>query len=211
MSKAKTSKSKTSKKWLKEHFDDAFVRQSKIDGYRSRASYKLLEMQKKDRLLKPGMIVVDLGSAPGGWCQVAGPLVKPGGKVIASDILEMEAIAGVDFVQGDFTEEDCLEKILNLVDGRAVDLVISDMAPNMSGMAEIDQPRAMHLIELAVDFAEQTLKPGGSLLMKVFQGQGFEELLKQLKQNYTSVVNRKPEASRARSKEVYLLAKGYKS
>lgn len=129
MSKARNSKSKTSKAWLKEHFDDAFVRQSKIDGYRSRASYKLLEIQEKSKLFKPGMIVVDLGSAPGGWSQVAEPLIKPGGKVIASDILAMEAIPGVDFVHGDFTEEDCLKQILDIVDGRAVDLVISDMAP----------------------------------------------------------------------------------
>lgn len=211
MSKARNSRSKTSKSWLKEHFDDPYVQQSKIDGYRSRASYKLLEIHEKKRLFKPGMIVVDLGSAPGGWSQVAEPLVKPGGKVIASDILAMDVIPGVDFVQGDFTEDDCFRAILDIVDGRAVDLVISDMAPNMSGMAEIDQPRAMHLIELAVDFAEQTLKPGGGLLMKVFQGQGFEELLKDLRKNYSSVVNRKPKASRPRSKEVYLLALGYKS
>lgn len=204
------SKSKSSKGWLKEHFDDAFVRQSKIDGYRSRASYKLLSINDKDRIFKPGMVVVDLGSAPGGWSQVAGPLIKPGGTVIASDILEMEAIPGVDFVQGDFTEEECLQQILQLVDGRQVDLVISDMAPNMSGMAAIDQPRAMELIDLAVEFAELTLKSGGSLLMKVFQGQGFDELLKVLRRDYSAVVTRKPEASRARSKEVYLLAKGYK-
>lgn len=210
MSKAKNSKSKTSKAWLKEHFDDEFVRQSKIDGYRSRASYKLLEIHKKDYLFKSGMIVVDLGSAPGGWCQVAEPLVKPKGKIIASDILVMDDIPGVDFVQGDFTEDACLKKILDIVDGSEVDLVISDMAPNMSGMSEIDQPRAMHLIELAVDFADQTLKPGGGLLMKVFQGQGFDELIKELRQKYSSLVTRKPRASRARSKEVYLLAKGYK-
>ncbi len=204
------SKSKSSKSWLKEHFDDAYVRQSKADGYRSRASYKLLAIQEKDRLIKPGMIVVDLGSAPGGWSQVASVLVKPGGKVIASDILKMEEIPGVNFIQGDFTEENCLQLILKQVDSMGVDLVISDMAPNISGMVEIDQPRSMHLIELAVEFADQTLKPGGSLFMKVFQGQGFDELLKMLKQKYKLVVNRKPEASRSRSREVYLLAKGFK-
>lgn len=204
------SKSKSSKHWLKEHFDDAYVRQSKAEGYRSRASYKLLAIQEKDGLIKPGMIVIDLGSAPGGWCQVAAPLVKPGGKVIASDILAMEKIQGVDFVQGDFTEKNCLQQILAVIDGRGVDLVISDMAPNMSGMVEIDQPRAMQLVELAVDFAGQTLKPGGSLLLKVFQGQGFDELLKMLKQNFSAVVNRKPGASRSRSREVYILAKSFK-
>ena len=203
-------RSKSSKSWLKEHFDDAFVRRSQAAGYRSRASYKLLFIQEKDRLIKPGMSVVDLGAAPGGWSQVAAPLVQPGGKVIASDILPMEPVEGVDFVQGDFTEDACLTRILELLDGRSVDLVISDMAPNLSGMAEIDQPRAMHLIELASEFASQTLKPGGSLLVKVFQGQGFDALLRALREDYAKVLNRKPDASRSRSREVFLLARDFR-
>ncbi|MGA0934733.1 MAG: 23S rRNA (uridine(2552)-2'-O)-methyltransferase RlmE [Pseudohongiellaceae bacterium] len=211
------SKSKSSKNWLKEHEDDAWVKKSRLDGYRSRASYKLLEIQKSDRLIKPGMTVVDLGSAPGGWSQVAAELVGDRGRVIASDILPMDAIADVQFVQGDFTEESCLKAILGLVDGgrdlsdpHCVDLVISDMAPNLSGMAAIDQPRSMYLVDLALDFARITLKPGGVLLSKVFQGDGFDDLLKALRNEYTQVLSRKPDASRSRSKEVYLLAKGFK-
>ena len=207
------SKSKSSKNWLKEHFDDAFVQRSRADGYRSRAAYKFLEIQKADRLVKPGMVVVDLGSAPGGWSQVAAKLVGQKGRVIASDILAMEPVPGVDFVQGDFTEDGCFREILALVGGegnRGVDLVISDMAPNLSGMAAIDQPRSMELVELALDFARTTLKPGGCLLTKVFQGEGFQPLLKSLRQEFDQVLNRKPEASRSRSKETYLLARGYK-
>ena len=202
-------KTSSSKQWLKEHFDDSWVRRAREDGHRSRASYKLLEIQQKDNLLRPGMVAVDLGSAPGGWSQVAAKLVLPKGLVLASDILEMEPVEGVTFVQGDFTENTCFEQILALLEGKAVDLVISDMAPNMSGMNDIDQPRAMHLVDLAVDFAGQTLKPGGALLMKVFQGEGFTELLQLLKRNFSAVVNRKPEASRSRSREVYILAKGF--
>jgi 23S rRNA (uridine2552-2'-O)-methyltransferase len=205
------SKSKSSKNWLKEHEDDAWVKKSRAEGYRSRASYKLLEIQKSDRLIRPGMTVVDLGSAPGGWSQVAVSLVGSQGRVIASDILAMDPVPGVDFVQGDFTEEACFREILALVPGdRGVDLVISDMAPNLSGMAAIDQPKSMHLIELALDFARTTLKPGGALLTKVFQGEGFEALLRDMRSEFTQVVNRKPDASRSRSKELYLLAKGYK-
>jgi 23S rRNA (uridine2552-2'-O)-methyltransferase len=205
------SKSKSSKNWLKEHEDDAWVKKSRAEGYRSRASYKLLEIQKSDRLIRPGMTVVDLGSAPGGWSQVAVSLVGSQGRVIASDILAMDPVPGVDFVQGDFTEEACFREILALVPGdRGADLVISDMAPNLSGMAAIDQPRSMHLIELALDFARTTLKPGGALLTKVFQGEGFEALLRDMRSEFTQVVNRKPDASRSRSKELYLLAKGYK-
>ena len=204
------SRSKSSKQWLKEHFDDPFVKRSRQDGYRSRASYKLLGIQEKDRLFRPGMTVVDLGAAPGGWSQVVYPLVQPAGKVIASDILPMDAIPGVDFVQGDFTEDECYRQILALVDEGQVDVVISDMAPNISGMREIDQPRAMYLLELAIDFAGQTLKPGGTLLMKVFQGQGFEELMKTLRQQYTTVTSRKPDASRARSREVFVLCRGFR-
>jgi len=213
----KMSKSKSSKNWLKEHEDDAWVQRSRMDGYRSRASYKLLEIQRSDKLIKPGMTVVDLGSAPGGWSQVAVKLVGRKGKVIASDILEMEPVPGVAFVQGDFTEEACFNDILAQIEGRGegetrcVDLVISDMAPNLSGMAAIDQPKSMYLVELALDFARTTLVPGGAFLTKVFQGDGFETLLRDLREEFTQVVSKKPDSSRSRSKEIYLLAKGYKA
>ncbi|SEM01952.1 23S rRNA (uridine(2552)-2'-O)-methyltransferase RlmE [Halomonas daqiaonensis] len=209
--KAPASKtSKTSKDWLKEHFDDRFVQQSWQDGYRSRASYKLLALDEKDRLLRRGMTVIDLGAAPGGWSQVAAEKVGSEGVVIASDILEMDALADVDFIQGDFTEESVLEAILATLGDRPVDLVMSDMAPNMSGMAAIDQPQAMLLAELALDLARQTLSPGGTFLAKVFQGEGFDAFLKELRGSFTRVVTRKPEASRARSREVYLLAEGFR-
>lgn len=211
------SKSKSSKNWLREHEDDAWVKRSRADGYRTRASYKLLEIQKSDGLIKPGMTVVDLGSAPGGWSQVAVKLVGKKGKVIASDILPMEEIPGVAFIQGDFTEDACLHDILAQVEGRGagetrcVDLVISDMAPNLSGMAAIDQPRSMALVELALDFARTTLKPGGCFLTKVFQGEGFEALLREMRQEYSQVVSKKPDSSRSRSKEIYLIGKGFKA
>ncbi|MDL4861039.1 23S rRNA (uridine(2552)-2'-O)-methyltransferase RlmE [Halomonas elongata] len=195
---------------MKEHFDDRYVQQSWQDGYRSRASYKLLALDEKDRLLRPGMTVIDLGAAPGGWSQVAAEKVGDEGRVIASDILEMDALAGVDFVQGDFTEDSVLEEILARIGDRPVDLVMSDMAPNMSGMAAIDQPQAMYLVELALDLARQTLSPGGVFLAKVFQGEGFDAYLKELRAGFKRVVTRKPEASRARSREVYLLAEGFR-
>lgn len=204
------SRSKSSKGWLREHFDDEFVRRSRQEGYRSRASYKLLGIHDRDRLFRPGMTVVDLGAAPGGWSQVAEPLVKPGGRVVASDILPMDPVPGVDFIQGDFTEDECFQRILTQLGGSPVGIVISDMAPNISGMKEIDQPRAMHLLELATDFADNTLTAGGTLLMKVFQGQGFEELMRDLRQRYDTVATRKPEASRARSREVFLLCRGFR-
>ncbi|KXS37191.1 MAG: 23S rRNA (uridine2552-2'-O)-methyltransferase [Halomonadaceae bacterium T82-2] len=202
--------SKSSAGWLKEHFDDPYVKRSWQDGYRSRASYKLLELDEKDQLFKPGMTVIDLGAAPGGWSQVAAERVEPNGLVIASDILEMDALAGVEFIQGDFTEDEVLEAILAQLGERPVDLIISDMAPNMSGMAAIDQPKAMYLVELALDLARQTLKPGGRLLTKVFQGEGFDDYLKALRDSFTRVMTRKPGASRNRSREVYLLADGFK-
>ncbi|MFM9271527.1 23S rRNA (uridine(2552)-2'-O)-methyltransferase RlmE [Halomonas elongata] len=195
---------------MKEHFEDRYVQQSWQDGYRSRASYKLLALDEKDRLLRPGMTVIDLGAAPGGWSQVAAEKVGDEGRVIASDILEMDALAGVDFVQGDFTEDSVLEEILARIGDRPVDLVMSDMAPNMSGMAAIDQPQAMYLVELALDLARQTLSPGGVFLAKVFQGEGFDAYLKELRASFKRVVTRKPEASRARSREVYLLAEGFR-
>lgn len=206
----KSGTSKTSAGWLKEHFDDQYVQRSWQEGYRSRASYKLLELDAKDQLFKPGMTVIDLGAAPGGWSQVAADKVGDRGLVIASDILEMNAVPGAEFVQGDFTEQEVLDAILGILGGRPVDLVMSDMAPNISGMAAIDQPQAMYLVELALDLARQALTPGGAFLAKVFQGEGFDNYLAELRGSFARVVTRKPEASRARSREVYLLAQGFR-
>ena len=186
-------RSKSSSRWLKEHFDDQYVKQSQEDGYRSRASYKLLEIQKKDRLFKPGMTVIDLGAAPGGWTQVAQELVGPGGKVIASDILPMDSLPDVAFVQGDFTEQEVFDRLMAEIDGQ-VDLVISDMAPNMSGNAASDIPNAMYLVELALDMARQTLKPNGAFIAKVFQGEGFDALIGEMRQSFTKVYS--PKAGR---------------
>ena len=203
-------RSKSSARWLKEHFDDRFVKLSKQDGYRSRASYKLLEINDKDRLFKPGQVVVDLGAAPGGWSQVAVDLVGNKGRVVASDILPMDGLPGVSFIQGDFTEQAVFDQIQETLGEDAVDLVISDMAPNLSGMASMDIPRAMYLVELALDFAIQTLRPGGVLVCKIFHGEGFEQVQQAARANFASVVFRKPEASRSRSRETYLVAKGFK-
>ncbi|WP_347332238.1 23S rRNA (uridine(2552)-2'-O)-methyltransferase RlmE [Marinimicrobium locisalis] len=203
-------RSKSSNRWLDEHFNDPYVKQSQKDGYRSRASYKLVELDKKDKLLKPGMTVVDLGAAPGGWSQVAAEKVGERGRVLASDILPMDAIAGVDFIQGDFTEEAVLEQLLATLGEARADLVISDMAPNMSGMNAVDQPAAMYLVELALDMAHQVLKPGGHFVAKVFHGEGFDPLLRDTRNAFAKVAVRKPDASRARSREVYLVARGYK-
>lgn len=203
-------RSKSSNGWLQEHFKDQYVQKSQQDGYRSRASYKLLEINKKDRLFKPKMTVIDLGSAPGGWSQVAAELVGDNGTVIASDILPMDAIADVDFIQGDFTEAEVFDNLMKMMGGFKADLVISDMAPNMSGMADVDQPRSMYLVELALDMAVQTLDKGGCFVTKVFQGEGFDTLLAETRTYFTSVVTRKPDASRARSREVYWVAKGFK-
>ena len=203
-------KRSSSKAWLKEHRDDPYVQQAQRDGYRSRACYKLLELQEKDRLMRQGMTVLDLGSAPGGWSQVAIAQVGHHGRVIASDILPMDSIAGVDFVQGDFTESDVFEQILGVIGEDSVDLVLSDMAPNMSGVNAVDQPRSMYLVELALDLALQVLSPGGAFATKVFHGEGFEELMRDTRSAFTSVLTRKPAASRPRSREVYLVAKGFR-
>ncbi|WP_027848263.1 23S rRNA (uridine(2552)-2'-O)-methyltransferase RlmE [Marinospirillum minutulum] len=203
-------RSKTSAAWLKEHVDDVWVQKAQKDGYRSRATYKLAEIDDKDRLFRPGMTVIDLGSAPGGWSQLLSERLGSEGKILASDILPMDAIPDVEFIQGDFTEDAILELLLESMQGKQADLVISDMAPNLSGMNAIDQPKAMYLVELALDLAEQVLKPGGDLLAKVFQGEGYEDYLKLLRSRFTKVLTRKPVASRARSREVYLLARGYK-
>lgn len=200
--------SKTSKQWMREHVNDPFVQLAQKDGYRSRAAYKLLEIDARDHLLKPGTVVVDLGATPGGWSQVAASRVGRGGKVIALDLLPLDLLAGVEFIQGDFREDTVLRKLEDLLQGKPVGLVISDMAPNISGVASADQARAMHLAELAMDFALEHLKPDGSFLVKVFQGEGFEDFYKFMRSRFTRVVSRKPKASRDRSSEVYLLGSG---
>jgi 23S rRNA (uridine2552-2'-O)-methyltransferase len=203
-------RSKSSNRWLQEHFSDQYVKASHEDGYRSRASYKLIELNNKDHLIKSAMTVVDLGAAPGGWSQVAASLVGEKGVVLASDILPMDPIAGVEFIQGDFTEDKVFEALITALDARAVDVVISDMAPNMSGIASVDQPKAIYLIELALDMVRKVLKPGGCFVCKAFQGEGFDEWLREVRLNFDKVVTRKPNASRSRSREVYLVAKGFK-
>jgi len=197
--------SKTSKAWMQEHLNDEFVKRAQKDGYRARAAYKLIEIDEKDKLIKPGMTVVDLGSTPGSWSQVAVKRLNGHGRVIALDILDMHPIAGVDFVQGDFREQSVLEALEKKLNNQPVDLVIADMAPNMSGVKDADQAGAMYLTELALDFSQQWLKPGGNFLVKVFIGSGFDEILQTMRQQFTKVVTRKPKASRDRSSEVYLL------
>ncbi|MBE9610148.1 23S rRNA (uridine(2552)-2'-O)-methyltransferase RlmE [Chitinilyticum piscinae] len=204
-------RSKTSNAWLQEHVNDHYVHQAQKDGYRARAAYKLLEINEKDKLIKPGMWVADLGAAPGSWCQVARRLMGDNGRVFALDILDMDPIPGVEFVQGDFREEDVLARYLELLGGRQVDLAICDMAPNISGNAVTDQARSMYLCELALDFCREQLKPGGHFLVKVFQGSGFTEYLDAMREEFASVVTRKPKASRDRSSEIYLLGKGKKA
>lgn len=202
-------RSKSSQRWLKEHFDDEYVKKAQQQGYRSRAAFKLLEIQQKDQLLKHGMIVVDLGAAPGGWSQIAADLVGKRGQVIALDILPMDPLPDVLVLQGDFQEDAVLEALMQAIDGQPVDLVMSDMAPNMSGVRTVDQPRAMYLAELTLELAKTVLKPGGDMLLKVFQGEGFDAYHKQCRDHFAKVVIRKPDASRGRSREVYLLARGY--
>ncbi len=201
-------RSKSSSRWLKEHFDDPFVKMAQKDGYRSRASYKLLEVQEKDRILRPGMTVIDLGSAPGGWSQVTSRVIGDKGTLIASDILPMAAIADVTFIEGDFTEERVFNEIMGAVGNNPVDLVISDMAPNMSGVRTADQAAAMYLCELALDLASKVLRPGGDFLIKVFHGEGFDAYLRDVRSRFEKVQMRKPASSRDRSREQYLLARG---
>jgi 23S rRNA (uridine2552-2'-O)-methyltransferase len=197
--------------WIKQHVKDPYVKQSQVDGYRSRASYKLLEIVEKDRLIRSGMTVVDLGSAPGGWSQVAARLVGHTGRVHALDLLPMDSIAGVDFIQGDFTEDDIFDELLKLIENRPVDLVISDMAPNLSGNKAVDQPAVMFLAELAVELAEKVLTINGVFIAKLFQGQGFDPFVLQVRTLFNGVSIIKPDASRSRSREVYLVAKGLKA
>ena len=203
-------RSKSSSRWLKEHFSDPFVKRAQAEGWRSRAVFKLEELIERDRLLKPGMVVVDLGAAPGGWSQMVRERLGDAGRIVALDILPMQGIAGVEFIEGDFREDVVLKRLETSLDGAAVDLVLSDMAPNMSGVDVADQARAMHLAELAREFAAVHVKPGGAFVVKVFQGRGFDEFVKSLRSAYERVSMRKPKASRARSPEVYALATGKK-
>jgi 23S rRNA (uridine2552-2'-O)-methyltransferase len=198
----------SSKRWLREHEDDYWVQRARKEGWRARSSFKLLELADKDDLLRPGMRVLDLGAAPGGWSQVAAARVGERGTVLASDILEMEPVSGVTFIQGDFREQDVYERLLGALEGGQADLVLSDMSPNISGNRAIDQPRVMDLAELALDMARNVLAPEGQCLIKVFQGEGFDEFRQAMKASFRSVKSRKPEASRARSPEVYLLGSG---
>lgn len=202
-------KTKSSHRWLKEHFDDEFVKKAQKEGYRSRAVYKLQEIQEKDRILKPSMKIIDLGSAPGGWSQYAARIIGNNGHIVASDILPMDPIAFVEFVQGDFREQSVLDKLLAMLNNDKADLVISDMAPNMSGTEAVDQPRSIYLCELALDMAQQVLKPGGSFLVKLFQGEGSEVFLQSVRKQFKVVKIRKPKASRPRSREVYVLAQNF--
>jgi 23S rRNA (uridine2552-2'-O)-methyltransferase len=203
-------RTKSSKRWLKEHFNDPFVKRAQAEGLRSRAAFKLEELIERDHLLRPGMVIVDLGAAPGGWSQLAANRLDGRGRVIALDLLPIASIAGVEVVQGDFREEAVLKRLTELLAGQPVDLVLSDLAPNMTGVSSVDQARALEMAELTRDFADQHLKPGGALLLKLFQGVGFDGFLKDLRTRYAKITMRKPKASRARSAEVYALAIGFK-
>lgn len=203
-------RSKTSKAWMQEHVNDPYVRKAQAEGMRSRAAYKLQQLAERDKLLKPGMTVVDLGAAPGGWSQVAGRVAGDGGRVVAVDLLDMTPVAGVTFIRGDFGEDAVLAEVEQAIGGGGVDLVLSDMAPNISGVASVDQARSVGLAELALDFAVNHLKPQGNFLVKVFQGSGFEALVADIRRKFVQVMIRKPEASRSRSSEVYVVAKGLK-
>jgi 23S rRNA (uridine2552-2'-O)-methyltransferase len=200
-------RTKSSSRWLQEHTRDPYVKRARQEGWRSRAVFKLEQIQRAEKLIKPGMLIVDLGAAPGGWSQFAARALQGRGEVIALDVLPMPEIAGVTFIQGDFREQECLDRLLGALKGRKADLVMSDMAPNLSGIDSVDQPRAMHLAELALEVSGEVLKPGGDLLVKLFQGSGFQELVQAARRRFMSVRVRKPEASRARSAEVYLLAR----
>ena len=195
---------------MKQHHEDAYVLQARKDGYRSRAVYKLIEIQQKDQVLKPGQFVLDLGAAPGGWSEYTAQFAGSRGRLIAVDILPLEPIAGVEFIQGDFTEKDILDQILDLADDQPIDLVLSDMAPNISGIETVDQPRAMYLAELAFELARDCLSEDGSFVVKLFQGEGFEELISAFRLAFKSVKFRKPKASRARSREIYAVCHGLK-
>ena len=202
-------RTKSSARWLAEHASDEFVKRAKAEGWRSRAVFKLAEIQERERLLKPGTRCVDLGAAPGGWSQYAARIVGGSSRIVATDILPMDAIPGVEFVQGDFREESVVEQVLAAVGSEKVDLVLSDMAPNMAGIDAVDQPRSMYLAELALEFADRVLTPGGDALVKLFQGAGFDEIVREARRRYGRVVTKKPKASRTRSSEIYLLARQF--
>jgi 23S rRNA (uridine2552-2'-O)-methyltransferase len=203
-------RSKSSTRWLNEHFNDPFVRRAHVEGMRSRAAYKLEELLERDLILRPGMVVVDLGAAPGGWSQVAQEWLKGRGRVTALDILEMDPLPGVEFIHGDFTQDEVLAQLEQTLGDAKVDLVLSDMAPNMSGVASVDQARSMLLAELALDFAKAHLRRGGGYLTKLFQGEGFDAYIKSMRATFDKVLLRKPKASRGRSREIYALATGFK-
>ena len=203
-------RSKSSSRWLQEHVSDPFVKQAQKEGYRARSAYKLLELNEKDRLFRPGMRVVDLGSAPGGWSQVASRLVGDRGQVVATDMLPMDAVRGVDFVQGDFREQAVMDEVLGRLGGEPVDVVLSDMSPNISGVSSADQAASIYLLELALDMVRRVLKPGGIFVAKLFQGSGSDDYLRQVRKNFDKVTIRKPAASRSRSREVYFVARGFR-
>ncbi len=202
---------KSNKDWLVEHVNDSYVQRAKQEGYRSRAAYKLIELDQKDRLLRPGAVIVDLGAAPGSWCQVAARKVGASGRIVAIDLLEMQGMNHVEFIQGDFGDDAVLRQVEAALGGARVDLVMSDMLPNMTGVAAIDSPRAIHLCELAAEFALAHLKPDGKFLTKAYQGPGYQEFFQQLKRQFRTVVSRKPDASRDRSAELYLIASGLRT
>jgi len=203
-------RSKSSNNWLQEHISDPYVKQAQRDGYRSRSSFKLIQLNERDRLIRPGMLIVDLGSAPGGWSQVATKLAGEQGRVIATDILPMDPLKNVDFIQGDFTEESVLNEVLERLGGRKPQLVICDIAPNITGIDSADQASSMYLVELALDFVRQALEPKGDFVVKVFQGAGSDAYLKDVRSSFDKMLVRKPAASRPRSREIYLVAKGFK-
>src|SRR5688572_20590400 len=203
-------RTKSSSEWLRRHVNDPYVKQAQLDGYRSRSAYKLIELNEKDRLIKPGMRIMDLGSAPGGWSQVAGRLVGKKGRVLATDILPMDPIANVDFIQGDFTDEAVVAQLMGWLQGGRFDLIVSDIAPNITGIDSADQAGSMHFLELALDTVRQTLKPGANFVAKMFQGSGSDDYVKELRTSFEKVLIRKPAASRAESREVYIVAKGFK-
>jgi 23S rRNA (uridine2552-2'-O)-methyltransferase len=205
-----TRRSKSSARWLEEHANDPYVQRAHREGWRSRAAFKLEEIQRSDRLLRPGMTVVDLGAAPGGWSQYSARVLAGKGRVIALDILPMPALPGVEFIEGDFNEQATLDRLAASLGGSRADLVLSDMAPNMLGMADVDHDRSMQLVELAVDLLPLALRPGGDFLVKVFQGRDFQPLLARLRSDFETVKTRKPNASRSRSAELYVLARGYR-
>jgi 23S rRNA (uridine2552-2'-O)-methyltransferase len=204
-------RSKSSSTWLQRHVSDPFVKKAQLDGYRSRSAYKLIELNEKDRLIRPGMRIMDLGSAPGGWSQVAGKLVGAKGRVLATDILPMEPINNVDFIQGDFTEEAVVAQLLDWLGGGKFDLIISDIAPNITGIDSADQASSMYFLELALDTVRKTLKPGATFVAKMFQGSGSDQYVKDLRTSFEKVLIRKPAASRAQSREVYIVAKGLRA